>query len=110
MNSNAYDCHVRFNGFRKKHPNSHGPWSPSHQVDLSLTILSSLFDDLYIKILRRMFCHLLSFWMVLTLIMICAQDCSWSSLIISSSWSSLFFTVIFAITFSGGCQGLACLS
>ena len=24
----------RYNGFHKKHPNSHGPWNPSHEVNL----------------------------------------------------------------------------
>jgi len=39
MNSNAdmtaKEFAARYNGFRKKHPNSHGPWRPSHQVDVS---------------------------------------------------------------------------
>merc|ERR1712172_89245 len=38
MNSNAdmtaKEFAARFNGFRKKHPNSHGPWNPSHQADV----------------------------------------------------------------------------
>merc|ERR1712212_915212 len=31
----AKEFAARFNGFRKKHPNSHGPWNPSSQVDVS---------------------------------------------------------------------------
>merc|ERR1711899_175610 len=30
----ATEFAARFNGFRKKHPNSHGPWNPSSQVDV----------------------------------------------------------------------------
>merc|ERR1712062_744077 len=30
----ATEFAARFNGFHKKHPNSHGPWNPSSQVDV----------------------------------------------------------------------------
>merc|ERR1712233_82142 len=39
MNSHAdmtaKEFAARYNGFHKKHPNSHGPWTPSHQADVS---------------------------------------------------------------------------
>merc|ERR1712110_256980 len=39
MNSHAdmtaAEFAARYNGFHKKHPNSHGPWNPSSQVDVS---------------------------------------------------------------------------
>merc|ERR1711934_651630 len=39
MNSHAdmtaTEFAARYNGFHKKHPNSHGPWNPSSQVDVS---------------------------------------------------------------------------
>merc|ERR1719187_3064954 len=39
MNSHAdmtaKEFAARYNGFHKKHPNSHGPWNPSSQVDVS---------------------------------------------------------------------------
>jgi cathepsin L len=39
MNSHAdmtaKEFAARYNGFHKKHPNSHGPWNPSTQVDVS---------------------------------------------------------------------------